>query len=199
MEQTAKKLPGWFEQGHLRDDVARKLDSQSPTQTFLSTMHKPQEGMQGETSIRTTDGKWFRLSGMVTSVGDPPAAEDVSKSDSLFMALANSDGANTKNLTAQEKQNFILEFLGSVNGQELKTISRLTQPHAGEAAIPIHSHDIFELTYRFNDAMFYPWVVEELRVLEKDEIANLPPYFYEYFQGCSCPRCLSHGAASTTG
>ena len=190
------KLPPWFEQGHLRDDVARELDSQSPMATFLSAGNQPQKGMHGETSIRTKQGKWFRLSGMVTFVGDPPAAEEVAKSDSLFMGLANAEHANTKNLSAHDKRAFILQVLGSINGQKLKTISRLTKPHAGEAAIPIQNHDVVEVTYRFNDSMFYPWVVEELRMLRQDEIDDLPPYFYQVsFYVCVFPRMYTSPTA----
>lgn len=185
-------LPIWFEQGHLRDDVARRMQEQAAFATFLSTMKKPEEGMRAESSIRTTDGKWFRLSGMVTWVGDPPSLEQVQKTESLFMAMANLDVGESRFLTQQEKLDCIQKFFGSVPGQQIKTVSRLTEMHA-PGMLPIRNHDVLELTYRFHDTMFFPWIVEELRVLTDDEVEGLPPFFYTYYEGCTCPRCADRG------
>lgn len=188
-QKASPALPRWFQQGHLRDDVARELQEQAEFATFMATMKAPQQGMRAESSIRTIDGRWFRLSGMITWVGDPPSLEQVQNSQSLFLTLANSDTADTQDMTQQEKLDFIQQFLGTLPGQQIKTVSRLTEMHA-PGVLPLRNHDVVELTYRFHDTMFYPWVVEELRVLTDDEVDGLPPFFYQYYEGCGCPRCF---------
>jgi len=75
------------------------------------------------------------------------------------------------------------------------SVSRLSQPSPDDG-LPITIYDVIELSFVFNDNMYYPWVIEGFRMLNEQEIQALPPYFYEYFEGCPCPRCALR---TTTG
>lgn len=78
----------------------------------------------------------------------------------------------------------------------MKSVSRLSRP-CPKGLLPITIYDVIEVSYIFDDNMYYPWTVEGLRVLKEQEIQSLPPYFYEYFEGCPCPRCTVRATTGT--
>lgn len=186
-------IPAWFGQGHLRDDLAKQLQPETPNAVFMCTLKKPQLGMRTETSIQSKEGTWFLMSGTVTWFGESTTSEVLNESDSLFWGIVSGGSANVKFETPEEKRQFILEFFGSVHGQRMKSISRLSRP-LGDGDLPFGENRVTEITYRFDDNMYFPWVVEGFRILGDTEIEKLPPFFYEYFEGCSCPRCLEKTA-----
>lgn len=195
VDNSAASPPAWIAQGHLRDDLAKQFQPHNPNSVFMCTLKKPQLGMRTETSILTKQGLWLLMSGMITWVGAETTAEVLEASDSLFWDLVSRKcRSNADAPTAEDKKRFILQFLGSAHGQRMKSISRLGQPCV-DGQLPFESNAVAEIVYKFDDNMYFPWVVENIRILKEDEIANLPPFFYEYYEGCSCPRCLNKAGA----
>jgi hypothetical protein len=190
IDTTDMSLPAWFAEGHLRDDLAKQFQPITPNAVYMCTLKKPQLGMRTETSIHTKQGTWLLLSGMIAYVGEETTSEVLTESNnSLFWSLLSGLGSNDEVKTPEEKKQFILQFLGSVHGQRMKSISRLSQPCV-DGSLPFADNAVAEIVYRFDDNMYFPWVVEGFRVLGDKEIEGLPPFFYEKYEGCSCPRCL---------
>jgi len=107
------ECPQWFAQGHLRDDLARQSQPLLPNCAFMYTMCKPQPGLRTESALRTKNGNWFLMSGLITFVGDEPTTEDLHKSNSLCWRLtAKGIGIAAKAQTFDEKKKLITNFLG---------------------------------------------------------------------------------------
>ena len=187
-DSSFTSVPSWFAEGHLRDDLAKQFQRATSDTVFMCTLKKPQLDMRTETSIRTNQGAWFLASGMITWVGEETKSDVVNESNSLFWTLMSSQDSIIEGKTLEEKRQLILLFLGSIHGQRMKSISRLSQPCV-VGTLPIANNAVGEISYKFDDNMYFPWVVEGLRVLGAKEIESLPPLFYEYYEGCPCPRC----------
>jgi hypothetical protein len=204
--------PSWLAEGHLNDDLAKTLQTSSdPDVEYMCTLKKPALGMRAETSILTTTGAWIHFSGPLTWIGKPPSSNDLEGGDSLFWNLASNPDSTTSCSTEEEKRDFILHFLGAVNGQRIKSIARLSTTNSSPSTCGVdhgqgddrHHNDhqgslpvvakntLVEITYQFQDTMYYPWAVGGLRIMSDQEVADLPPYFCEFCEGCSCPHCAS--------
>jgi hypothetical protein len=204
--------PQWFRLGHLRDDIAQQHEDagrQARTTTtnttnlksdYMRTMLQPQLGMRTETTILTTSQNVsFMVSGYVTWVGEEPSLNTLRTSNSLFWNMTTGH-RQTAHWTPTAKRQVILDCLGCLHGQRMKSTSRLSSCASGRSSVPlpIRTDDVMEITYQFDDTKYFPWVVQECRMLGRNEIEHaLPPYFYQYFEGCTCPRCLSKSATST--
>jgi len=166
MPLCSGNLPLWFSQGHIRDDIAKDFQAQlSPTSSikFLSTLQKPKIGMRTYTSIYALDGTALCLAGTVTSVGDEPSTEELSQSDSLLWGLLSENPTATvfQAKTPQDKKTFISNFVGCVHGQRITSIASL---EGAEGEHLLHNAQV-EIVYKFNDNMYYPWVVESFSIL----------------------------------
>ena len=115
-----------------------------------------------------------------------PTADQFSQSDSLLWNILSTTPNNKLQAqTLQDKKEFISNLVGSVHGQRLASISTIQLPSLA-ANCPVPSDAVVEITYKFNDNMYYPWVVEHFRVLEQEEIqAYSPAFSYEYYEGCT--------------
>jgi hypothetical protein len=184
--------PDWFLQGHLRDDLAKNLEPVAPSAVYIHTLKRPQVGMRTETEIQTKLGKWFLMSGIVISVDKAPTIKSLRHGDSfLWSVLSERVRKTNDNLLEEKKQyDFLTNLLGSVHGQQIKSINRISDT-SGNRGYPGQMGFVAEITYRFNDHMYYPWVVEEFRVIRGDEIDRFGDFIYEYYEGCSCERCQS--------
>ena len=194
---AAPSLPGWFSQGHIRDDLAQQLQAQMPPEAanvkFLSALRKPILGMRTETTIQARDGTTFRMTGMITSVGEEPTVTELSQSDSLLWRVVSTtnplSSCGVEEQTPQDMKEYISSFVGSVHGQRIATLATVQDDDNDEDDAlllpwqgPIPSDAIAEITYKFNDNMYYPWIVEHFRVLEPHEIeAYSPAFFYEFY------------------
>jgi hypothetical protein len=77
-----------------------------------------------------------------------------------------------------------LRVTGHVTGVEPSGVFRTI------GSAPLLREDLLEISYQFDATMFFPWVVTDCRLLAPGEREQLPlTYFYQYFEGCSCPRC----------
>lgn len=110
----SSSTPQWFEQGHLRDDLARQFQPMLRNCTFMYTLRKPQLGMRTESEIGTKDGKRFLMSGMITFVDDDgPTTEALNKSNSLFWRLTSRGiGVASNAQTLDEKRELLARFFG---------------------------------------------------------------------------------------
>lgn len=191
---SSTSLPSWFAQGYLRDDLAKQFQPTTPNAVFMATRKTPQLGMRTETSIQTTQGTSFIMSGHITWVGDVTTSDALNESDSLFWDIVSGQGSNMVVKTPDEKRQYILQFLGCVHGQRMRSVARLCQPTLVGALPFIGGDAVAEITFRFDDTMYFPWVVEAFRFLGDEEIESLPLFFYEFYEGCSCPRCNQRAA-----
>lgn len=179
---TPKGTPVWFAAGHLQE----RLEGGGG--------HVPQLGMRTETTLFTAasscgGGATLSLTGHVTWVEAAPAVSRLGQSDSLFWRIAQSHPHIAK-WSPERRRQFLLDTLGCLHGQRIKSISCVTDLEMPHAALALRKEDLLEITYQFDDAMFFPWVVTGCRLLssvEKEQ--ELPPFFYQYFEGCPCPRC----------
>jgi hypothetical protein len=170
--------PAWFVTGHLEERLEGGTAPQLGlrTETTLVAL-----GVEGPTS--------FRVAGHVTWVESAPNVMKLEQSDSLFWRVATSH-KHTAEWSSEKQRQFILDKLGCLHGQRIKCISGLASAEANNLALPLRKEELLEITYRFDDTMFFPWVVTECRLLSTAEMEQgLPPYFYQFFEGCACPRC----------
>jgi hypothetical protein len=186
----SRNVPFWFSQGHIRDDLSTlqqagpdaKLPYVSPSSDnsvkYLSAVQKPEVGMRTYTSVYSLDGTDMRLTGMITSIGEEPSPEDLSRSGSLFWGLL-SEHPNFhyyNAMTLDEKKTFISQFVGGVHGQRVTSVAMLSEEQGGQAACHhlLPQHSIVEIVYKFNDNMYYPWTVESYCVLDSPALATSP-------------------------
>lgn len=217
---TTTTNPEWFHKGHLRDDLAKQYEpllsssSSCSNAVYMQTRKKPRLGMRTITSIQAQPAQpkhhpcppWFLMSGVVTWVGEETSLEALLGSNSLFWGVVsgrNAGGGNRKKEASLEDQRqFLLDFLGAIHGQRMKSISRISIQNPVDATTnttnsgtsgplwPIPNDLTVEITYRFDDTMYYPWKVEAMRVVQEDEMEYFSFLLYEHFEGCSCDRCL---------
>jgi len=203
-------VPLWFSQGHIRDEVeeqevAKKSNSKSSSSNsnsskelkFLATGNKPELGMRTETTVYALDGTAFRMTGVITAIGDEPTEEELSQSNSLLWNIL-SEGNPLQTQTPKEKKAFISGFLGSVHGQRITSIATLRDPFSNNQG-PVPNDAVVEISYKLDDHMYYPWVIESFRVLTQQDIEECSSpahFFYEFFKGCICHRC-NHKQAVT--
>lgn len=184
----SRNVPFWFSQGHIRDDLATLQQQQaghdaaehlfaSPSTSdtkhknaakYLSALQKPVLGMRTCTTVYSLDGTAMLLTGSITSIGEEPSSEDLSRGGSLFWGLL-SENPNAHNFNAKtpaEKKAFISQFLGSVHGQRVTSVATLSEEDGGACHHLLPNHSIVEIVYKFNDTMYYPWIVDSFRVLD---------------------------------
>ena len=200
---TSGNVPFWFSQGHIRDDLAKakqaaqqqqqqQLVTASPTADnnnnsaikFLSALQKPVIGMCTYTSIYGLDGTSMHLTGTITTIHEEPSTEDLSQSDSLLWGLLseNPDATSFHAKSPEDKKSFISNFLGGVHGQRVTGVAMLHEEDRGGASQHLLPQGAtVEIIYKFNDTMYYPWVVESFCLVEKPPVATshvkltLPP------------------------
>ena len=185
----SRNVPFWFSQGHIRDDLAKLQqaghDAAPPysddfdnSVKYLSAVQKPEVGMLTYTSVYSLDGTDMRLTGTITSIGEEPSSEELSQGGSLFWGLL-SEHPNAhyyNSMTHAEKKAFISQFVGGVHGQRITSVAMLSDEQGGQEACHhlLPHHSMVEIVYKFNDTMYYPWIVESFTVVDTPTLATSP-------------------------
>lgn len=154
--------PAWFRQGHVLDDVSRRMDMgvQDNNKGYLYATKKPEAGLCVAAQVEPKDGlgEPFLWQGYVTEVGDLPTWETAASRRSLCWEWISSTSVTGRTLEPEERLGFMVNFFHTLHGQRIKAVGWSL----------VNAQDALQLTevvLEFDDNMFYPWKIVGYRSL----------------------------------
>lgn len=189
------------EDGFIVDDWAKQAKELDPKCNHLFTGQRAEVGQGTDTSVRLSNGKPFRFTGVVTEVGPLPSMEEWLK-ERGYQYIVDTDEFK------EQHRNCVLNQLGTLHGQTVVSLAYLNANFAKQSEnrgnphslLPFKENRIYKVTYNASEDKMNAWVVSKVEDVNDsyfgDSSGNLPlPQVFKEFRENwykPCP-CGCHG------